>query len=95
MTCLDGYELGRRDVIKYTSRLAGWLRAFGLLKTPLPPFKIGDKVRYTHELDGVYSCHHGQTYTVRSLYVAENKKKWFVRLDEVPSSAPAEFFHIA
>lgn len=80
---------------KNNSFFYGFLNKIGLAHIPAPPpFKIGDKVEYIHELEGVYDCYKGETYSIYSQGLSRDKKFWFVRLNEKPSSAPAEYFRL-
>lgn len=71
-----------------------FLNKIGLAHISAPPFKIGDKIEYIYKLDGVYDCHKSEVYSVYSQRLSSNKKFWFVRLNEKPSSVPAEYFRL-
>ena len=79
---------------KHNSQFYKFLKKIGLFRIPEPPFRIGDKVKYIYELDGVYDCHKGEIYSIYSQFLSNNKKYWFIRLNEKPSSAPAEYFEL-
>lgn len=92
--CDDLYERDKEEVAKYSSVFYSFLRKIHLLKTPPAPFKNGDKVKYIYKLDGVYGCHKKETYTICSQFLSIGKNFWYVRLEEKPSSVPAEFFKL-
>lgn len=57
------------------------------------PFDIGDEIEFINDLP-LYGFQKGTIYTVYSLFLCQDNKKWFVRTIERPSSTLCSDFRL-